>query len=309
MTITAPPEHSADLELAVTAEPVPRTQWQLFRRRFMHHKLAVFGLIMLIAITIMCFFPGIFARGHHNGFDISTALSGAQGPSMKHWLGTDEQGQDFFYVLLKSGQISLKIGFVVAIVSTTFGVFLGSAAGYFGKWVDGPLSALTDLFLVMPFLAVIAVLLQYEGHSAGWIIVALSLFGWTYVARISRGQVLQLKQKEFVEAAQASGAPSRRIIGRHMLPNMFGPIMVNLTLSVAYAIVAESTLTFLGFGIQAPQTSWGLLLSDNEGAVNDTSKIHLLLFPGLMLLIVVLCVNFIGDGLRDAFDPQAKHST
>ncbi len=309
MTISAPAERSAELELAVTAEAVPRTQWQLFRRRFVHHRLAVFGLIMLVIVTIMCFFPALFARGHHGGFDIATALSGAQGPTLKHWLGTDEQGQDFFYVLLRSGQISLKIGFTVAVVSTAFGVMVGSAAGYFGKWIDGPLSALTDLFLVMPFLAVIAVLLQYEGHSATWIIVALCLFQWTYVARISRGQVLSLKEKEFVEAARASGAPDRRIVVRHMLPNMIGPIMVNLTLSVAYAIVAESTLTFLGFGIQAPQTSWGLLLSDNEGAVNDPAKMHLLLFPGLMLLIVVLCVNFVGDGLRDAFDPQAKHST
>jgi peptide/nickel transport system permease protein len=299
---------SAELELAVGAEPEPRTQWQLFRRRFMRHKLAVVGLVTLIVITVMCFFPGLFARGH-KGFDITTALSGATGPSAKHWLGTDEQGQDFFYVLLKSGQISLKIGFAVAIVSTTFGVIIGSAAGFFGKLVDGPLSALIDLFLVMPFIAVVAVLLQYEGHSAGWLIVALSLFGWTYVARVTRGLVLQLKQKEFVEAARASGASSWRQIFRHMLPNMVGPIMVNLTLAVAYAIVAESTLTFIGFGILPPATSWGLLLSDNEGAVNDTAKIHLLLFPGLMLLIVVLCVNFIGDGLRDAFDPQTKHST
>ena len=175
MTIAAPAERSLELELAVTAEAVPRTQWQLFRRRFFHHKLAVFGLVMLVIITIMCYLPSLFAPGYHSGFDIATALSGAHGPTAKHWLGTDEQGQDFFYVLLKSGQISLKIGFLVAALSTAFGVMVGSTAGYFGKWVDGPLSALIDLFLVMPFIAVIAVLLQYEGHSPTWMIVALSL--------------------------------------------------------------------------------------------------------------------------------------
>ena len=135
----------------------------------------------------------------------------------------------------------------------------------------------------------------------------LALLGWTYIARVVRGQVLSLKEKEFVEAARASGASSWRIIIRHILPNLVGAIMVNLTLSVAVAIVAESTLSFLGFGISPPKNSWGLMLSNNEGAINDTSKIHLLLFPGLMLLITVMCVNFLGDGLRDAFDPQAKH--
>jgi len=119
--------------------------------------------------------------------------------------------------------------------------------------------------------------------------------------------VLALKEKEFVEAARASGASSWRIIIRHILPNLVGAIMVNLTLSVAVAIVTESTLSFLGYGINPPKTSWGLMLSENEGAINDTSKIHLLLFPGLMLLVTVMCVNFLGDGLRDAFDPQAKH--
>ncbi len=300
---------SAELELAVAANPIPRTQWQLVRRRFFRHKLAVFGLVMLTVITIMCFFPNIFARGHVSGFNIATALSGAHGPTAKHWLGTNDDGQDYLWVLLKSGQISLKIGFFVAIASTVLGVIIGSAAGYFGKWVDAPLSALTDLFLVLPFIAVIAVLLQYEDHSAFWVIVALAIFGWTYIARVARAEVLSLKEKEFVEAARASGASSRRIIGRHLLPNMLGSILVNLTLSVAYAIVAESTLSFLGFGIQPPQTSWGLLLYDNEGAVTDPNKVHLLMFPGLMLLIVVLCVNFIGDGLRDAFDPQAKQAT
>jgi peptide/nickel transport system permease protein len=156
-------------------------------------------------------------------------------------------------------------------------------------------------------LALLAVALSYFGRNPTTIILVLAALGWTYIARVVRGQVLSLKEKEFVEAARASGASSWRIIIRHILPNLVGAIMVNLTLSVAVAIVAESTLSFLGYGINPPANSWGLMLSENEGAVNDPSKIHLLLFPGLMLLITVMCVNFLGDGLRDAFDPQAKH--
>jgi peptide/nickel transport system permease protein len=159
----------------------------------------------------------------------------------------------------------------------------------------------------VPQLALLAVALKHFGRSPSTIIFVLAALGWTYIARVVRGQVLSLKEKEFVEAARASGASSWRIIIRHILPNLVGAIMVNLTLSVAVAIVAESTLSFLGYGINPPKNSWGLMLSNNEGAINDPSKTHLLLFPGLMLLITVMCVNFLGDGLRDAFDPQAKH--
>jgi peptide/nickel transport system permease protein len=210
-------------------------------------------------------------------------------------------------VLLYAGQISLRIGLAVAVFSTVVGVLVGAAAGYWGGVIDRGLSALTDLFLVVPQLALLAVALTYFGRNPTTIILVLALLGWTYIARVVRGQVLALKEKEFVEAARASGASSWRIIIRHILPNLVGAIMVNLTLSVAVAIVAESTLSFLGFGINPPANSWGLMLSNNETAVNDVHKLHLLLFPGLFLLITVICVNFLGDGLRDAFDPQAKH--
>jgi peptide/nickel transport system permease protein len=299
---------SAETDLIAGAEAVPRTQWQLFRRRFLRHRLAVVSLVILVLLTIACFGSHWIAPYKTTEIDIST-LGTAQGPSLKHLMGTTEDGRDQLSVILDAGKISLKIGFAVAILSTAFGVLVGAAAGFYGGFLDRLLSALTDLFLVVPGLVAIAVLGAIFGRSPNMIILILAALGWTYIARVTRGQVLSLKEKEFVEAARASGASGPRVVTRHILPNMVGPVMVNLTLAVAAAVVTESTLTFLGFGIQPPDTSWGLLLSENETAINDSSKIHLLLFPGLMLLITVLCVNFLGDGLRDAFDPQAKHNT
>jgi peptide/nickel transport system permease protein len=296
----------AELELAVGAEAVPRTQWQLFWRRFFRHRLAVGSIVILGSLILACFGARWVAPYSISKIDISL-VGTAHGPSWKHWFGTDELGHDQLSVLLYAGQISLRIGLAVAAFSTVLGVLVGAAAGYFGSLIDRFLSAVTDLFLVVPELALLAVALSYFGRNPTTIILVLAALGWTYIARVVRGQVLSLKEKEFVEAARASGASSWRIIIRHILPNLVGAIMVNLTLSVAVAIVAESTLSFLGYGINPPSNSWGLMLSNNEGAVNDPSKIHLLLFPGLMLLITVMCVNFLGDGLRDAFDPQAKH--
>jgi len=164
---------------------------------------------------------------------------------------------------------------------------------------------LTDLFLVVPAIAVLAIALKYFGQTDTWIIIVLAALGWMYIARVVRGQVLSIKEKEYVEAARASGASSRRIVFRHIIPNCIGPILVNATLSIAAAIVTESTLSFLGFGVQPPATSWGNMLAAAEGNYNQNT--HLLYFPGLMILLTVLCVNFLGDGLRDGFDPQAKH--
>jgi peptide/nickel transport system permease protein len=164
---------------------------------------------------------------------------------------------------------------------------------------------LTDLFLIVPAIAVLAIALKKFGSTDTVIIFVLAGLGWMQIARVVRGQVLAVKEKEFVEAARAAGASNTRIITRHVLPNSIGPIVVNATLGVAAAIVAESTLSFLGFGVQKPQTSWGNLLYDAKG--NYDFDTHLLYFPGLFILLTVLCINFVGDGMRDALDPQSKH--
>jgi peptide/nickel transport system permease protein len=208
--------------------------------------------------------------------------------------------------LLKGGQTSLLIGLSVALVATVVGTAIGAVAGFYGRWIDQVLSRLTDLVLVVPAIAVLAIAGKYlGGGNPAVLIVILSALFWTYVARVVRGLVLTLKEKEFVEAARASGASNPRIVLRHILPNMIGPIVVAATLAVTTAILAESTLSYLGFGVQAPSVSWGRMLSNAEGAAG-TSLSYLIYAPGLAIVITLLCINFVGDGLRDAFDPHSR---
>jgi peptide/nickel transport system permease protein len=294
-----------ELGLGTDFAPEPVSQWKLFRRRFFRHRIAMVSLGLLILITFACFSVHWLSPFDPNKQDL---LATPTGPNGTHWLGTDELGRDQLARILASGQLSLKIGFAVAVLSVAFGTMLGASAGFFGRWTDQALMRLTDLFLVVPELAILAVALQSWGQTGFVIILVLSALFWMSVARVVRGQVLALREKEFIEAARAAGASPLRIIVRHIIPNIIGPIMVNTTLAVTAAIITESTLSFLGFGVQPPQSSWGKMLSDAEGYVG-TSKSYLIYGPGLAILLTVLCVNFIGDGLRDAFDPQSeKHS-
>lgn len=283
-------------------EPEPRTQWQLFRRRFLRHRAAVISLAALALLYLVCFGATFIAPYAKNQQDL---VLGPVSPSAQHWLGTDELGRDQLTELLYAGQISLKIGMSVALVSTVVGTVLGSIAGYTGRWIDQMLMRLTDLFLIVPGIAILAIALKKFGRSDTVIIFVLAGLFWMTIARVVRGQVLAIKEKDFVEAARAAGASEARIVIRHILPNSIGPIVVNATLAIAAAIVTESTLSFLGFGVQKPQTSWGNMLSDARGYVSTNQ--HLLYFPGIAILMTVLFVNFIGDGLRDGFDPHAKH--
>jgi peptide/nickel transport system permease protein len=275
---------------------------QMFWRRFLRHRMAVASLALLLLLLIACFGASWLAPYHKNQQDL---LTGATGPSGTHWFGTDDLGRDQVTEIMFAGQISLKIGLAVGFLATVVGTALGALAGYFGRWADQLLMRLTDLFLVVPAIAILAIAIKHYGSQDRTIVLVLSGLGWMYIARVVRGQVLAIKEKEFVDAARASGASHARIILRHILPNTVGPILVNATLGVASAVIAESTLSFLGFGVQPPTTSWGRMLSDARGAVG-TNKAHLIYFPGLALLLTVLAVNYIGDGLRDAFDPQAK---
>jgi len=288
-------------QLSPGVEPEARTQWQLFFRRFLRHRLAVASLFVLIIMIVLCFGASWIAPYPKNAQDL---LALPKPPSGAHWFGTDDLGRDEFTETLYAGQISLKIGIAVALLSTLIGTVFGAVAGYFRGWTDQLVMRITDLFLVVPQLVVLAIAIKRFGQSDTMIALVLAALFWMYVARVVRGQVLSVREKEFVEAARASGASAPRIITRHILPNIIGPIMVNATLAVAGAIIAESTLSFLGFGVQPPSTSWGNMLSNAEGAVG-TPKAYLLYFPGLMIFITVLAVNFLGDGLRDAFDPQS----
>jgi len=296
------PSSEAELGLDSGFAPEPQSQWKLFRRRFFRHRIAMVALAGLILITIACFSVSWLSPFDPNKQDL---LAQPVGPSSAHWLGTDELGRDQLARILKSGQLSLKIGFSVAFLSVALGTAIGAVAGFFGRWADQSLMRLTDLFLVVPELAILAVALHYWGSKDVVIIAVLTALFWMPVARVVRGQVLSIREKEFVEAARAAGASPWRIIVRHIVPNIIGPIMVNMTLAVTAAIITESTLSFLGFGVQPPQSSWGKMLSDAEGYVG-TPKAYLIYGPGIAIVLTVLCVNFIGDGLRDAFDPQSE---
>jgi peptide/nickel transport system permease protein len=284
------------------------SQWQLVRRRFFKHRLAVVSLGVLGLLFVVCvLLPDVISPYPANPDlgDPDVLLSAREPPSIDHWLGTDTVGRDQLSRLIKGGQTSLVVGLAVALVATLVGTAIGAVAGFYGRWIDQVLSRLTDLVLIIPAIAVIAIAGKYlGGGSPAVLILILAALFWTYVARVVRGLVLSLKEKEFVEAARASGASNARIVIRHILPNMIGPIVVAATLTVTTAILTESALSYLGFGIQAPSVSWGRMLSNAEGSAG-TSLSYLIYAPGLAIVITLLCVNFVGDGLRDAFDPRA----
>jgi peptide/nickel transport system permease protein len=298
---------AADVILAPGAEPVARTSWQLFRRRFLRHRLAVVSVIILLILFIACFGASWLAPYPRHPPATDLLLGTASGPSAQHWFGTDDLGRDQLTQIMYAGQTSLKIGLAVALLSTATGTIVGALAGYYGRWIDQVLGRVTDLFLIVPEIAILAVALKRFGQTPNWILIVLAALSWMYVARVVRGLVLSIKEKEFVDAARASGASDRRIVVRHILPNCIGPIMVTMTLTIAAVIITESSLSFLGFGVQPPDNSWGLMLSQAEGAAADFSRFYEIFFPGLMILLTVLAVNFLGDGLRDAFDPQSGH--
>jgi peptide/nickel transport system permease protein len=287
----------------VVAEGADRilTTRQLAWRRFKRHKLAIVSAIILLVLGFCTLFVPFISQF---GFAQQNLLNRVKPPSSNHWFGTDQLGRDVFTRVLYGGRISLLVGLAVAVSSGIIGSLVGATAGFHGGWIDNALMRVTDLFLSIPFLVILIIAAAALGGSLFDIVLILSLFFWMPLARIVRGVFLSLKEKEFVEAARASGATNSRIIFYHMLPNAMGPIIVNATLGVAAAILTESALSFLGFGVQPPTPTWGNLLNSSR----QFAQLYpwLVWFPGLAILITVLCVNFLGDGLRDALDPHQK---
>jgi peptide/nickel transport system permease protein len=285
-----------DREFSVAA----RAQWKTILRRFLRHRLAVISLTLLILITLWAFFGPIFWKYE---FASLNTKQKSLSPSWQHPFGTDDLGKDGFARIMRGTQRSLEIALMVSIIATTLGVTIGAIAGFYRGWADAILMRFTDLVLVIPLLVLVAVL-SAGVPKAPWytIPVLLGLFGWPLMARIARGEFLSLREKEFVEAARALGVSNRRIIFKHILPNVAGPIIVNATLTVSGAILIETALTFLGLGIREPEVSLGLLIE--KGLPAYSTRPWLFWFPALAIVLVSLCVNFIGDGLRDAFDPK-----
>src|SRR3954471_3845363 len=265
-----------------------RSQTEVIVRRFMRHRLAMASLIVFICVVLLAFVGGHFWKYKYNIYtdDLS------QSPSLKHPFGTDSTGFDTFSQVLRGTQRSIEIALFVAFVSTIIGAVYGAVAGYFRGGADSLMMRIVDMFLTFPILAVAALLGAKFGSKAnGWFFIALILavLTWPYVARIVRGTVLSLREKEFVEASRALGATNSRIIFRHLIPNAMGPIIVAVTILVALAILTETALSYVGFGVQFPDTSLGLLVSAGQTAIDD--RPWLFYFPGVFIIIIALSVN------------------
>jgi peptide/nickel transport system permease protein len=274
-----------------------RTQTQMVIRRFLAHRLAVVSLVVFIIMVVGSL--GGARLWKYNYIDITKQFSTP--PSLEHPMGTDDIGHDTLAQVIRGAQKSVQVALVVALLATGFGAVLGAVAGYYRGVVDSILMRFTDLVLTIPLLAIAGLL---AGTSGGdWFVVALVIasVSWMSIARVVRGTFLSLREKEFVDAARALGASDARIIFRHLLPNATGSIIVNATITVAVAILVETALTFLGLGIRPPDTSLGQLVSAGQQAAQ--TRPWLFYFPGLVIIVIALSINFIGDGLRDAFDP------
>jgi peptide/nickel transport system permease protein len=319
-TATAEPALEPPAELTTAAQGLaakPLSPSRLAWRRFRRHKLAMVSAFVLLIIIVLSAVPSLFTSYSPNQLLRTNGDTGALmrniHPGSEHWFGTDRLGRDEWTRLLYGGRISLAIGVLVALISTAAGAIIGALAGYFGRWVDNVLMRLTDLFLALPLLVFLIIAGQLparqpwaetvmgEQKSMRAVVTLIALFFWMPVARVVRGLVLSLKEKEFVEAARAAGASDARIILRHLLPNCAGQLIISATLAVAAAILLESVLSFLGFGVDPVATpTWGNII--------DLAQLErhpaLVLAPGLAIIITVLAVNFVGDGLRDALDPK-----
>lgn len=280
------------------------TQWQLARKKFFQHKLAMTSLVILTIVFLAALFADVVAP---YPFDAPNVPDRSLAPTFEGWhiFGTDKIGRDYFSRTLFGTRTSMYVAFIVAGVSTVLGIIIGGVAGYYGGKTDNILMRITDLFLTVPFLAILLILSSFLGAgNPVRVAFILAFLLWTSLARIVRGEFLSLREKEFVEAAKVLGASDSRIIFRHILPNTVGPIIVNATLIVATAILIEAALSFLGFGIQPPFPALGKLISDGQDAL--TTQWWLAVFPGLTIVLIALCINFIGDGLRDALDPKQR---
>ena len=281
---------------------------ELTYRRFMRHPIAKWAALAMLLIVVACYgapiwhalFPQVIQAP-----DQYTPSDAGVGPSLKHFFGTDSfNGHDIFSLVLYGGQLSLLIGIGSMLLATTLGVSIGAFAGYFGGILDALLMRVTDVLLTIPALLIIPLAARiFAQDNASYIAIIFGLLSWPSIARIVRSSFLSLRSMQFTEAARALGVPSTRIIFRHLVPNAIGPIVVSFTLGIALNIVLEAFISFLGFGIQPPTYSWGSTLTGAQG-VMIAGNWWWITFPGLAVVATVLCINFIGDALRDALDPK-----
>ncbi len=320
---------------APEAEGKAQSQWTVVARRFRRHRMAMVALVTLVIIILLCFLAPYITPFGRDTIDVTApvrpAPPGVVTKSGTHWLGIDHLGRDFLTRVLYAGRISLTIAILVVFISETVGVVIGALAGYYGGWLDALVSRIIEFMLAIPLLPILlivsAILLKNdqflaipqwmdrgvravlltrpnEGRQVVVLILILIFFGWLGAARLIRGMALSLRSREFVEALRAQGASEARIIFRHIIPNGIAPVLVNASLALGGVIILESALSFLGVGIQDPTPTWGNMLAQSRSYMFTSPWLPLV--PGIPLVLVSLCFNFIGDGLRDALDPRLK---
>lgn len=311
----SPAAHIASLGLDELDAP-PLTLGRLAWLRFRRHKMALAGIAILALLILYCVGGAfVFSEKFANFNDTGIAL---QPPSQAHLFGTDTIGRDILARTIYGGQISLLIGLTAVLIEVSAGILIGSLAGYFGGWVDNLLMRFTEAILIIPQIFLLLVMAKFFAGdipdisllgrefsgSVIVIVVIIGLTSWPYLARIVRAEFLSIKESEFILAARATGTSTAEIIFLHILPNCVAPIVVSATLGVANAITLEAYISFLGLGVRPPTATWGNML---EGAYNYIESAYWMwLFPGLLILLIVLAINFVGDGLRDALDPRSR---
>jgi peptide/nickel transport system permease protein len=285
--------------------PEALSRGRLILRRFLRRKSGVIALFVLVAIFALAFIGPYLTHWKYDDFDQSNILAG---PSGDHFFGVDEVGRDVYARTLRGLQKSLFIGLFSAIITTAIAAVAGSLAGYFGRFIDTTIVWIIDLLLVLPSFLILAILSPLLGGKTWWwLVILLAIFSWMITARVIRGMTLSLREREYVSAARFMGVPSLTIIRRHLLPNMASILIVDVTINVGVTVLAETGLSFFGFGVQPPDVSLGSVLGSAQGLA--TTYPHVFLFGGGLLIALVLSVSVIGDALRDAIDPSSGSST
>ncbi|RTR03362.1 ABC transporter permease subunit [Halomonas nitroreducens] len=290
---------SPDTAPGAAGDSLGREAW----RRLKQNRAAMASLLLLSIITLACvagpwLTPWGLADVDWNAFNVAPTLEGG------HWLGTDANGRDLLTRTLYGGRVSLSVALVATLVSLLIGVLYGAIAGYLGGRADNLMMRFVDIMYSLPFMFLVILLMVVFGRNILLIYAAIGAVEWLDMARIVRGQTLSLKRREFIEAAHALGVRDRTIVTRHLIPNAIGPVIVYVTLTVPKVILLESFLSFLGLGVQEPLTSWGVLIS--EGTDMMQTSPWMLLVPSVFLALTLFCLNFLGDGLRDALDPKTR---
>lgn len=284
-----------------TQAPAGRSQWVVAWRRFRRHRQALGGLVLMLALALAALLTPYLAPFDPDAIGDIVATRYLP-PSLTHPMGTDEFGRDVFSRVLYGARISLSIGFLAVAIAITLGTLLGAMAGYAGGWADALTMRFVDLLLSFPRLVLLIAVVAIFNPSIALVTLVLGLTGWMGTSRIVRGQVLAVRELEYVQAARALGYRAGRIIGRHILPNVLTPVIVAATLGIGNTILAEAALSFLGLGVPPPTASWGGMVSEGRDAILDAWWITA--FPGLAIVFTVMAFNLVGDGLRDALDPR-----